>query len=92
MEEESNYINWVFNLEGILKKFNIDISDYDEFHVGVAIKETEKIIAELHISKSNHLTEDMIDDYMKNAIKNNPLKKEYYETISSYVKKRLIQR
>lgn len=90
MEERSNYIDWLFNLEEILRDFNIEYSDYDEFHVNDAIKETERIIKEHCISKKNHLTEDMIDDYMKNAIKNEPSKKDYYETISCYVKRRLL--
>ena len=42
------------------------------------------------MTKKNNLTEDMIDDYMKNAIKNDPSKKDYYETISCYVKRRLL--
>lgn len=91
MEERNNYIDWLFNLEEILRDFNIEYSDYDEFHVNEAIKETERIIKEHSITKKNNLTEDMIDDYMKNAIKNEPSKKDYYETISYYVKKRLLQ-
>ncbi len=90
MDERSNYIDWLFNLEEILKDFNIEYSEYDEFHVNEAIMETERIIEEQHITDDNLLTEDMIDDYMKNAIKNEPSKKEYYETISSYVKKRFL--
>lgn len=90
MAERSEYIDWLFNLESVLKKFNIEYSDYDEFHVNDAIKETERIIEEHHITKKNNLTEDMIDDYVKNAIKNEPSKKDYYETISYYVKKRLL--
>lgn len=90
MDERSNYIDWLFNLEEVLKNFNIEYSDYDEFHVNDAIKETERIIREYEITSDNNLTEDMIDAYMKNAIKNEPERKEYYETISSYVKKRLL--
>jgi hypothetical protein len=52
--------------------------------------ETERIIEEQHITGDNSLTESMIDDYMKNAIKKEPSKKDYYETISRYVKKRLL--
>jgi outer membrane protein assembly factor BamD (BamD/ComL family) len=90
VDERSNYIDWVFNLEEILKNFNIECSDYDEFHVNDAIKETEKIIDEYDMSSDNNLTELMIDNYMNNAIKNEPSKKDYYETISTYVKKRLL--
>lgn len=90
MDERSNYIDWLFNLEDRLRDFNIEYSDYDEFHVNDAIKETERIIKEHHLTKKNNLTEDMIDDYMKNAIKNDPNKKDYYETISCYVKRRLL--
>lgn len=90
MEERSNYIDWLFNLEEILRDFNIEYSDYDEFHLNNAIAETERIIEEHHMTKQNNLTEDMIDDYMKSAIKNEPSKKDYYETISYYVKKRLL--
>ena len=85
MEERSKYIDWLFNLEDQLRD-----SDYDEFHVNDAIKETERIIEEHHITKKNNLTEEMIDDYMKNAIRNEPSKKDYYETISRYVKRRLL--
>lgn len=90
MEERSEYIDWLFNLESVLKEFDIEYSDYDEFHVNEAIKETERIIEEQEMTSENNLTEDMIDDYMNNAIKNEPSKKDYYETISYYVKKRLL--
>lgn len=90
MEERSNYIDWLFNLEDVLRDFNIEYSDYDEFHVNDAIKETERIIEEHQMTKKNNLTEEMIDTYMKNAIKNEPTKKDYYETISCYVKRRLL--
>lgn len=90
MEERSNYIDWLFNLEDVLRDFNIEYSDYDEFHVNDAIKETERIIEEHQMTKKNNLTEEMIDAYMKNAIKNEPTKKDYYETISCYVKRRLL--
>lgn len=90
VEERSNYIDWLFNLEDVLRDFNIEYSDYDEFHLNEAIKETERIIKEHSITINNHLTERMIDDYMTNAIKKEPSKKDYYETISSYVKKRLL--
>jgi hypothetical protein len=91
VEERSNYIEWLFNLEEILRDFNIEYSDYDEFHLNDAITETERIIEEHHLTKQNNLTEDMIDNYMKSAIKKEPSKKDYYETISYYVKKRLLQ-
>ena len=90
MEKRSNYIDWLFNLEEVLRDFNIEYSDYDEFNVNEAIKETERMIKEQHITSENIFTESMIDDYMKNAIKNEPSKKDYYETISYYVKKRLL--
>ena len=90
MEERSNYIDWLFNLEDVLRDFNIEYSDYDEFEVNDAIKETERIIKEHSMTNQNNLTEEMIDDYMKNAIKNEPSKKDYYETISCYVKRRLL--
>jgi len=90
VEERSNYIDWLFNLENELRDFNIEYSDYDEFHVNGAIRETERIIEEHEMTNENNLTEGMIDDYMKNAIKNEPSKKDYYETISYYVKKRLL--
>jgi hypothetical protein len=90
VEKRSNYIEWLFNLENVLRDFNIEYSDYDEFHVTDAIKETERIIKEYHVTKQNNLTEEMIDSYVKNAIKNEPSKKDYYETISYYVKRRLL--
>lgn len=90
MDERSNYIDWLFNLDSILREFNIECSDYDEFEINDAIKETERIIREHHITNQNNLTEDMINAYMNNAIKNEPNKKDYYETISSYVKRRLL--
>jgi hypothetical protein len=90
VEERSKYIDWLFDLEDVLRDFNIEYSDYDEFHLNDAIKETERIIEEHNMTKENNLTEDMIDDYMNSAIKNEPSKKDYYETISTYVKKRLL--
>lgn len=90
MDERSNYIDWLFNLELILRDFNIECSDYDEFEVKDAIKETERIIEEHKMTNKNNLTEEMIDDYMKSAIKKEPSKKDYYETISCYVKRRLL--
>lgn len=90
MESGSNYIEWLFNLEEILRDFNIEYSDYDEFHVNDAIIETERIIREQKILGNVLLTESMIDDYMNNAIRKEPSKKEYYQTISTYVKKRLL--
>lgn len=90
MEKRNNYIDWLFNLEEVLRDFNIEYSEYDEFHLNKAIEETERIIEEHKITTENNLTEDMIDDYMKNAIKKEPSKKDYYETISYYVKRRLL--
>jgi hypothetical protein len=90
VDERSNYIDWLFNLEEILRDFNIEYSDYDEFHVKYAIEETERLIEQQMITNKNIFTETMIDDYMKSAIKKEPSKKDYYETISYYVKKRLL--
>jgi hypothetical protein len=90
VDERNNYIDWLFNLEDVLRDFNIEYSEYDEFHVNEAIEETERIIEEHQITGDNILTENMIDDYMNNAIKKEPSKKDYYETISSYVKRRLL--
>lgn len=90
MDGKSNYIDWLFNLEEILKDFNIELSDYDEFHIREAIEETEKLIKQQMITNQNIFTEKMIDEYMTNAIKKEPSKRDYYETISYYVKKRLL--
>ena len=90
MDGKSNYIDWLFNLEEILKDFNIELSDYDEFHIHEAIEETEKLIEQQMITNQNIFTEKMIDEYMTNAIKKEPSKRDYYETISYYVKKRLL--
>lgn len=92
MDEKSNYIDWLFNLEDTLRNFNIEFSDYDEFEVNDAIKETERIIEEQELTEPSGLTETMIDEYMFNAIDKNPTRKEYYETISSYVKKRFLHK
>ena len=90
MDGKSNYIDWLFNLEEILKDFNIELSDYDEFHIREAIEETEKLIEQQMITNQNIFTEKMIDEYMTNAIEKEPSKRDYYETISYYVKKRLL--
>lgn len=90
MERKSDYINWVFSLEDTLKELKIELSDYDEFHIREAIEETEKLIEQQMITNQNIFTEKMIDDYMTNAIKKEPSKRDYYETISYYVKKRLL--
>lgn len=86
----SNYIEWVLRLENLLNEFQIELSDYDEFYIKEAIKTTEKIIEMYSAKHSNHLTEEMIDDYASNAIRNNPDQQEYYETVAYYVKKRLL--
>jgi hypothetical protein len=91
VERKSNYIEWLFNLEHILNEYNIEFSDYDEFHVSDAIEVTENIIRQYKITRNNNLTEELIDEYLNSAIKQNPEKKDYYETISGYVKKRLLQ-
>ena len=90
MDGKSNYIDWLFNLEEILKDFNIELSDYDEFHIREAIEETEKLIEQQMITNQNIFTEKMIDEYMTNAIEKEPSKPDYYETISYYVKKILL--
>lgn len=90
MEERSNYIDWMIELEKTLQKFGIEFSDYDEFFVNDAITETERLIEEQKITDENIFTECMIDEYMLNAIKKEPSKKEYYETVSYYVKRRLL--
>ncbi len=90
MERKSDYINWVFSLEDTLKELKIELSDYDEFHIREAIEETEKLIEQQMITNQNIFTEKMIDEYMTNAIKKEPSKRDYYETISYYVKKRLL--
>ena len=90
MERKSDYINWIFSLEDTLKELKIELSDYDEFHIREAIEETEKLIEQQMITNQNIFTEKMIDEYMTNAIKKEPSKRDYYETISYYVKKRLL--
>jgi hypothetical protein len=90
VEKRSNYIDWIFKLELFIKEFKIEYSDYDEFHVNDAIEATEYILDSHQINSYDLLTEKMVDEYTLNAIKNEPDKKEYYETISYYVKKRLL--
>lgn len=90
MERKSDYINWIFSLEDTLKELKIELSDYDEFHIHEAIEETERLIKQQMITNQNIFTEKMIDEYMTNAIKKEPSKRDYYETISYYVKKRLL--
>ena len=90
MERKSDYINWIFSLEDTLKELKIELSDYDEFHIHEAIEETEKLIEQQMITNQNIFTEKMIDEYMTNAIEKEPSKRDYYETISYYVKKRLL--
>jgi len=88
VEKRNDYIEWMFRLEPILRQYNIEISDYDEFHINDAIKTTERIVEEYHVSSSYNLDDEMIDTYMKNAIEKDPTKQDYYETVSFYVKKR----
>ena len=90
MERKSDYINWIFSLEDTLKELKIELSDYDEFYIHEAIEETERLIEQQMITNQNIFTEKMIDEYMTNAIKKEPSKRDYYETISYYVKKRLL--
>lgn len=87
----NDYIEWLYTLESCLKRNGIDFSEYDEFHINEAIYTTEKILRKCHVTPL-HLTESMVDEYMNHAIKTNPDRKDYYETISCYVKKRLINR
>lgn len=87
----SDYIEWLDNLESLLKRNKITVSEYDEFHISEAIFTTERILKEQNITSAN-LTETMVDDYMRYAIKLDPTRKEYYETISCYVKNRLIKK
>jgi hypothetical protein len=92
VEKRSDYIDWIFSLEDKLKELKIELSDYDEFHIHDAIKATEKILEENKNNKYHFVDEKIINDYMTMAITNNPSKKEYYETISYYVKRRLLHR
>lgn len=85
-----NYVVWLLNLEEILRQYSIELSSYDEFYINDAITTLEQILKTQPNIKISFLDENMIDAYMNNAIKLNPSKKEYYETISYYVKRRLI--
>lgn len=89
MEKRNDYIEWMFRLEPILRQYNIEISEYDEFHINDAIETTERMLKEYNISSSSSLNNEMIDSYVSNAIEKNPSKKDYYETVSFYIKKRL---
>lgn len=91
MEKESNYIGWLLKLEGMLQEMNIEFSDYDEFYIQEAIQTTEKILKEQGSISPLNLNEQMINEYVDNAIKINPVKRDYYETVSYYVKKRLLR-
>lgn len=51
----NDYIEWLNNLESLLKRNEIDFSEYDEFHINEAISTTEKILKEQNI-KPIHLT------------------------------------
>lgn len=92
MERKSDYIDWIFSLEDKLKELKIELSDYDEFHIHDAIETTERILEQNENSEYHFVDEKMINEYMKSAISNNPSKKEYYETISYYVKRRLLHK
>jgi len=91
VEKGSNYINWLLRLEGMLQEMNIEFSDYDEFYIQEAIETTEQILKEQGYDNVLSLTEQMINDYVDNAIKTNPVRRDYYETVSHYVKKRLLR-
>jgi hypothetical protein len=88
-ETVCNYIEWLLNLEEVLKKDNIELSSYDEFYINDAINTIEQILISQPNNEVTFLDENMIDAYMSNAIKLDPSKKDYYETISYYVKRRL---
>lgn len=88
MESATNYIDWLLSLETTLYNAGIDLSNYDEFHINEAIRTIEEILVAQSASTIS-LDEAMINAYMENAIRLNPAKKEYYETISYYVKRRL---
>lgn len=91
MEKESRYITWLLKLEGMLQEMNIEFSDYDEFYIQEAIETTENILKDQGIISPLNLTEQMINEYVDNAIKIDPVKRDYYETVSFYVKKRLLK-
>lgn len=91
MEKESRYITWLLKLEVMLQDMNIEFSDYDEFYIQEAIETTEKILRDQDLVSPLNLTEQMINEYVDNAIKTNPVKRDYYETVSYYVKKRLLK-
>lgn len=88
----SNYIEWILHLEVYLQSCSIEYSDYDEFYIQSAVAIAEQIVLEqqLDISQLTNLSSEMIDSYTNNAIKLDPIKKEYYETVSFYLKKRLL--
>lgn len=88
---KSNYIDWVLQLEGTLNNLGIEFSEYDEFFINEAIRTTEQIIEIQSLHRFDNLTEEMVDEYAKNAIQNDPKHQEYYETVAYYVKKRLLQ-
>lgn len=90
MKKERDYIEWLLSLQTLLTSSSIEYSDYDEFYIQEAIQTTETLLEEHNISKPSNITEKMIDEYTNNAISNNPARKQYYETVSFYVKKRLI--
>lgn len=90
VEKQNDYIEWMFRMEVILRDYKIEISDYDEFHIRDAIRATENILKN-QVGDNNtsyHVDSTMVDEYMNNAIKNNPSQRDYYETISYYVKRR----
>lgn len=86
----SNYVTWLFDLETFLGGFNIAYSEYDEFHLCEARVITEHIIKQYNLGLLEHLTEAMIDEYTKNAINKDSKRRDYYETISAYMKKRVL--
>jgi len=90
MKKDRNYIEWLLSLQSLLTSSSIEYSDYDEFYIREAIITTEQLLKKHNIKKTSNITEKMIDEYVSHAISNNPARKQYFETVSFYVKKRLI--
>lgn len=88
---KNDYIGWLDEMESFLKRNEIDFSEYDEFHINDVICVIEGIVREHDISSLN-LTDSMVNTYTNRAIAINPERKDYYKTISCYVKKRFIDK
>jgi len=83
VEKRNDYIEWMFRLEDVLREHKVEISEYDEFYINDAIQTIENILKQYNNTTSSYYLDDStIDDYMNNAIKREPSKKDYYETIS----------